>query len=771
MKKYSFISAFLILAGLTFIYFPQVLLTDQVFSFRDLSRYYYPLRQFAFSQIQSGNFPFWNPFVGSGHPLYAALQSVVLYPLSVVYLIFGDFNFAFNFFLVLHIFLGGVFFYIMMRELEFSWIGALISAVTFMFSGYLISVINLSTTLSAAIWFPLVFIFFRRAVLHGKFTNIALSALFLGIMFLGGEPTPMYAAVFILGIYSFFHVTEEPKSFLNTSAAFVLMPVIFALLFCFQILPFAELIRLSNRSASQFSEAVYWSFPPQDVMNFVLPFFRGPLNYISEGPLRQDWLLLSYLGVIPVILFIIAFVFRRDKTANFFKLIFLLGLLLVLGRFTPLYKLLYDHVPGFSLIRYPVKFFFISALAFSFLVGSGWDEFVARVKLSDKRLAKFIKAIFICSFLAAILFLLLYLFRGRIISYANSAWKDQSLLTFTVNLFNFRRLLIFFILGSLILFVSSKKKIGLFIAGLALISLIYADLYGQSNIEVNPTVSKYALSAQTPNIKFLKSDPSLYRVYTSAQMNKINELLRGDTYEHAFMGSLDHLCANRLIQFGISDARGYFSVHNSSYSKVLNLADTAPKPSATNVLNMLNVKYILTPKEIDDRRMKLVNKGYDSFLYENLDVLPRAYLVPGFIIIKDEVEIAKKLKSKDFDPGKTVILEEDPVFIPDHQQLTLIPKNSVKILTYEPNKVTIEVAVSRSPKFLVLADNYYPGWGAFVDGKKQKILRANFTLRAVYLEPGKHEVRFVYNPASFKLGAGISAVTLILLIILCFLFR
>jgi uncharacterized membrane protein YfhO len=258
-------------------------------------------------------------------------------------------------------------------------------------------------------------------------------------------------------------------------------------------------------------------------------------------------------------------------------------------------------------------------------------------------------------------------------------------------------------------------------------------------------------------------------------MNKINELLKGDTYEHAFMGSLDHLCANRLIQFGISDARGYFSIHNSNYSKVLNIADTAPKPSATNVLNMLNVKYVLTPKEIEDPRLKLANKGYDSFLYENLEVLPRAYLVQEYVLLKDEVAIAKTLKSKDFDPVKLVILEEEPL----RGQSLKFPawpagrkgqklKEEVKIIEYKANKVIIEAVVSGKPKFLILADNYYPGWEVFIDGRKEKMYKANYTLRAVYLDPGNHSVIFRYNPASFKIGALISLVTLLIIVCACF---
>jgi uncharacterized membrane protein YfhO len=58
--------------------------------------------------------------------------------------------------------------------------------------------------------------------------------------------------------------------------------------------------------------------------------------------------------------------------------------------------------------------------------------------------------------------------------------------------------------------------------------------------------------------------------------------------------------------------------------------------------------------------------------------------------------------------------------------------------------------------FLILNDTYFPGWKAFVDGKKTKIYRANYNFRAVPLSAGTHRVEFIYDPMSFKLGAGVT---------------
>ncbi|MFH1441898.1 MAG: YfhO family protein, partial [Candidatus Omnitrophota bacterium] len=543
--------------------------------------------------------------------------------------------------------------------------------------------------------------------------------------------------------------------------------------------------------------------------------------------------------IIPLILFFIAVLFRKDSYSSFFKGVFIVGLILIFGRFTPLYKLFYKFIPGFGLIRYPVKFFFLLAVSFAFLSGAGWQEYTERIKQQDKKFIKTIKLLFILGFISTVVFLLLYLFKTQFYNLAikhlknledtNIFYNLKYISVFSVDFFNLRRMLVFFIIGSLFLFSGARQFfpvnkysphfakggkggiLNLSVIGSILLVFIFIDLYGGKNIEVNPLISRSMLNKNTPHIDFLKKDKSLFRIYTSFEMNKLNEALRGNTYEEAFANSIDNLCANRLIEYGIYDARGYFSIHNSDYSKLLNVPDTSPMPSSTNILNMLNVKYILTPKEIQDPRCKLVNKTSESFLYENMDVLPRAYIVPEYIVLNKELDIYNKLKSKEFNPGKEVVISGVvgdvslrgpqsneagansclPVSLRGprrnvggrsnlEEELRLLrplgARNDTKeseylnILQYKPNEVIIEVNIKDKPKFVVLADNYYPGWQVFIEGRKGKIYKANFVLRGVYLLPGKHTIRFVYDSLIFKLGVLISLVTVIIIAV-CVLYN
>jgi uncharacterized membrane protein YfhO len=81
-----------------------------------------------------------------------------------------------------------------------------------------------------------------------------------------------------------------------------------------------------------------------------------------------------------------------------------------------------------------------------------------------------------------------------------------------------------------------------------------------------------------------------------------------------------------------------------------------------------------------------------------------------------------------------------------------------KITKYENCIVEIQANCNKDC-ILVLADYFYPGWSCFVDNEKTKIYKANYVLRAINLKKGKHKIKFVYEPLSFRIGLLISSLT------------
>ena len=169
-------------------------------------------------------------------------------------------------------------------------------------------------------------------------------------------------------------------------------------------------------------------------------------------------------------------------------------------------------------------------------------------------------------------------------------------------------------------------------------------------------------------------------------------------------------------------------------------------------------------------RFRLVYSG-DVKIYENLDNLPRAFVVHQAKVIADDAETIVAIRDRSFDPASTVILAEptetetkrvaretDPM-----AQQAKTNVDSVTIVSYAPEHVLLDVETSAAG-YLVLTDTDYPGWEAKVDGQRMPIYRANLMCRAIKLEQGRHQVEFRYRPRVFYAGAAISLGSLAALI-------
>jgi hypothetical protein len=127
----------------------------------------------------------------------------------------------------------------------------------------------------------------------------------------------------------------------------------------------------------------------------------------------------------------------------------------------------------------------------------------------------------------------------------------------------------------------------------------------------------------------------------------------------------------------------------------------------------------------------------------------------------DDVETLRLLADPSFDPKRTVVLEGD--FRSQPPQAAQVT-GKVRIVEFGPENVHLEAEVTQ-PALLVLADAFYPGWSASVDGTPVPILRANLMFRAVALAPGRHNVSFTYKPSTWRWGVAISSAMLALLVL------
>ena len=128
-------------------------------------------------------------------------------------------------------------------------------------------------------------------------------------------------------------------------------------------------------------------------------------------------------------------------------------------------------------------------------------------------------------------------------------------------------------------------------------------------------------------------------------------------------------------------------------------------------------------------------------IWENPDVLPRAFVATNIIVEKDPQKILDALYRADL---RTTAIVEEPI--------TVSPgTNSVTVDTYRMNDITMSVH-STSDGLLVLTDNWAPGWRANVDGEETPVYRTDFIFRGVPVPAGDHKVFMYYWPDSLTFG-------------------
>lgn len=165
-----------------------------------------------------------------------------------------------------------------------------------------------------------------------------------------------------------------------------------------------------------------------------------------------------------------------------------------------------------------------------------------------------------------------------------------------------------------------------------------------------------------------------------------------------------------------------------------------------------------------ERWQKLSQFG-NVVIFENMRALPRAWLATDAMVLEESamLEVIRTARLPDgqtWDPTRVALLESPTEFQPGPGDSSA----KVDVTSHEPNRVAMKTK-SATPSVLVLSENHYPGWRAYLDGRPVETLRVDYNLRGLTLTPGDHEVEFLYRPKSVLLGFVISFLTLLALLV------
>ncbi|MCI0474310.1 MAG: hypothetical protein L0Y76_12075, partial [Ignavibacteria bacterium] len=207
---------FLGILALFWIIFFRELLTGSAYLFDDFIEQYYPSKYMVSVMLSKGTFPFWNPYIFSGMPLFADLQIAILYPTNLILSLFVKNDklsaLAIQNSIIFHYLIASVFSYFLARKLNIQGIFALLFSVIFTYSSYMIVHMIHMPLVEAVVWLPAVLYLWLKFSDTRNYIYPLLAGLAMAFCILAGYPQVPFFNFFLLGVYILFSIYFILKS-------------------------------------------------------------------------------------------------------------------------------------------------------------------------------------------------------------------------------------------------------------------------------------------------------------------------------------------------------------------------------------------------------------------------------------------------------------------------------------------------------------------------------------------------------------------------------
>jgi hypothetical protein len=229
---------------------------------------------------------------------------------------------------------------------------------------------------------------------------------------------------------------------------------------------------------------------------------------------------------------------------------------------------------------------------------------------------------------------------------------------------------------------------------------------------------------------------------------------------------------NASMVLGLEDTIGYNPLRLADYEKAVGPGENAVDPNLRHfpgtfrgykcrLASLLGLEYLVLDRPLERlprhfprlAGTKLLYGSGTMWVYRLETGAPRAYLATHLVPVDSET-VLQQAELPDFDRLNEALVDEASIdaLKGDYGQRDGATAagpaiGSAEITGYGRNEVLLAVETDRN-SIVVLHDIYYPGWEAYVDGKRQPILRTNLLFRGVEVGPGRHIIEFRFRPLS-----------------------
>ena len=716
-----------------------------VLTYPDCAFQTYPWAQYIAAVLHQASFPFWDHYSDAGRSFIGETQTGAFYPLNLfmgllplnrnglvpVSVIEG--------FVILHCFLGSLFMYCLSCYLGLSRFSALVSGIVFGYCGSIglraSAQINL---LCSSIWVPAIFLFCFKALCQEHWSRRILFAnlggLCLALSLLAGHHQPViYTALGLVFVTALVLIIPSKSLGPHRILPYQHLLVALLLLFVFgglyaslQLFPSLEYSPLAYRWVDSINPTLvsarvpysvagtHNAFPPDGIFMLIFPYIAG----VENSP---------YFGILPLVFAFSAM--NQVRTKEIVWIAFLMALLffcLSLGEYSPLHGLFYSLVPGFNKGREASRNLLLTHFALSLLTGFGCEKFCSPIKKKERKGSWQIVGIFcVFALLINILVAAGYFYRTQVLYQATNYGVPF-----------FACLLLTSSAAVLAMRMWSRTSEKLRVFKIAIVTILLFDFHFLLSPHMKlkrdfDRKANYEPKQYYPHdevIAFLKSQQGDFRVdfrdgFTPGNMGQVYKL-------------------ETINGYGATSLKQFFEFQNHHY------------PPGNVIGDLLNVRFIVSDKDLALPRVLSTPRGT---VYENPGWLPRAWLVDNTVHKEGLDEVMLGVQGASFDPLSLAYVE-DPSKRAAQTSGASSVKGNVTFKRDSPNQFSLGVS-TEIPRFVVISQNWYPGWRAAINGVQRRIFRTNGALMGIYVDSGDSRIEFSYRPSHYSLGVGLTCVS------------
>jgi hypothetical protein len=352
-ERWAFRVACLLLVVQPLIFYRRVLFNPRMRIPYDIAGYHFPLTAYIARCVRQGVFPFWDPYPYCGVPIHADLTAQLFYPVTWIAILLGNLSAGRNLFywiewlVPLHMILAGLFTFYLLRLLGVRIPVAVFGGTVYQLGGFFASQAQHLGAICTGAWLPMVLVCIFQLSRKISVRWIALLAIGFALTILSGFAATMavvFAAAGLFAIGLAFSQRMAWRLWAALAGGFALGHGIAAV----QLIPTYQLTALSVASERAQADGTGGGLPLQSLVSLIAPdhyhiftpfdpsLFKLPFNFTF---------LYVYCGIVTLALVLIAPLLRRASHARWFFLLTAVSAFWMVGDNTPVYRLVFTHLP------------------------------------------------------------------------------------------------------------------------------------------------------------------------------------------------------------------------------------------------------------------------------------------------------------------------------------------------------------------------------------------------------------------------------------------